>query len=433
VLLFVVASRLRAQDDGALVRILGLDRAGRWADAAEVAQRYLGSHGAAKSNAENCGIRVALVYSRSLLDQNEAARTALTAFDSTCSRIDLDSGTVAELVQLRRDLTVDLEDHALAESTDSSAPNSTARSFWRLGDAAALGMNTNALARHQRLCENTGADACLVVYKGQIVQEWYSSRYRQPMYAMSTTKSITSLLVGELIDDGRIRSVEERVCRFVTAWCNGKRGRATLRQLMSMTSGLPTMGDSGVGSVRDKDPFVVGLSPASEPGTHWAYSNEGAQLLSAILDRAAGEPIQEYARRRLFEPLGMRDTQLHLDEQQHAWTYADMETTPRDLARIGLLLINGGVWGGQQIVSRKWIDSSTSPSQTFNPEYGLLWWLHDEPAGFAAHGHLDTSLHVFPALGLIVVRMQAKPSPGVSEGTYENEALPIYNAMVPHR
>ncbi len=199
-----------------------------------------------------------------------------------------------------------------------------------------------------------------------------------------------------------------------------------------MTSGLPRMRDSGVGFVADKDAFVERLSPTVEPGTRWDYSNEGAQLLSPILDRAAGEPIQNYARTRLFEPLAMRDTRLHEDERHHAWTYADMETTPRDLAHIGLLMLHRGVWRGRRILSEAWIDASTRPSQRLHPEYGLLWWLHDDPPGFAGHGHLDTDLHVFPALDLIVVRMQAKPLAGVAEGTYEVRALSLYKAMVPH-
>jgi CubicO group peptidase (beta-lactamase class C family) len=191
------------------------------------------------------------------------------------------------------------------------------------------------------------------------------------------------------------------------------------------------MRDSSVGFVDDKDAFVERLSPTAEPGTRWDYSNEGAQLLSPILDQAASEPIQDYARRRLFEPLGIPDTRLHVDEAHHAWTYADMETTPRDLAAIGLLMLNRGVWHGHRIISEAWIEASTRPSQRFNPGYGLLWWLHDDPSGFAGHGHLDTDVHVFPALALVVVRMQAKPLPGVAEGTYEAKALPLYMAMAP--
>jgi CubicO group peptidase (beta-lactamase class C family) len=237
--------------------------------------------------------------------------------------------------------------------------------------------------------------------------------------------------VGLLVDDGRIRSLDERVCTYVAQWCEGLRGRVTLRHLLTMTTGLPRMRDSSIGFVDDKDPWVERLSPTVEPGTQWEYSNEGAQLLSPILDRAAGEPIQDYARKQLFEPLGMRDSHVKVDVRQHAWTYADMETTPRDLARIGLMMLNRGLWRGRRILSEAWIDASTRPSQPLNREYGLLWWLHDDPPGFAGHGHLDTDLHVFPGLDLTVVRMQARPVAGVAEGTYEVKALPLYKAMVP--
>ena len=81
------------------------------------------------------------------------------------------------------------------------------------------------------------------------------------------------------------------------------------------------------------------------------YGGEGNYFSSwgyAVTRTAAGEPIQDYARRRLFEPLGMKKTRLHLDEMKHAWTYADMETTPRDFARIGLLMLRKGMWQDQE-------------------------------------------------------------------------------------
>jgi CubicO group peptidase (beta-lactamase class C family) len=235
-------------------------------------------------------------------------------------------------------------------------------------------------------------------------------------------------LVGMLIDDGKIRNIDVPVCAYISEWCPGIRGRVTLRHLLTMTSGLPRMFEEGVGSTSDKNDFVVKLSPASEPGTKWDYSNEGVQLLSPILDKAAGEPIQEYARKRFFEPLGMSETRLHLDAKKHAWTYADMETSARDFARIGLLMLNGGVWNKRRIVSSKWIEQSTAPSQNLNPDYGLLWWLYKNPAGYGAQGHLDTNLYVFPRHELIIVRMQSKPTAG--QTSYENEALPLFNRFV---
>jgi hypothetical protein len=128
----------------------------------------------------------------------------------------------------------------------------------------------------------------------------------------------------------------------------------------------------------------------------------------------------------------MSRTSLHLDSKGHAWTYADMETTGRDFARLGMLMLQRGRWEGSQIVSSAWIDSSTSPSQKLNPRYGLLWWLDPAARAYAAHGHLDTDLHVLPQSGLIVVRMQARPFPGGKEGEYEREALLLFPKIVPN-
>ena len=188
------------------------------------------------------------------------------------------------------------------------------------------------------------------------------------------------------------------------------------------------MFEEGVSSTNDKNEFVVKLSPTAEPGTKWAYSNEGVQLLSPILDKAAGEPIQDYDRKRLFEPLGMRETRLHLDSKKHAWTYADMETTAREFARIGLLMLNRGIWNGRRIISAKWVEQSTQPSQNLNSGYGLLWWLYENPSGFGAQGYLDTNLYVFPKQELIIVRMQSKPIEG--QTFYGKEALSLFSQFV---
>jgi CubicO group peptidase (beta-lactamase class C family) len=308
----------------------------------------------------------------------------------------------------------------------------TADPFWKVVAPTSLGLSMSALDAHLALCKRTGADACLVAYHDAIVQEWYSSRYVEPAYAMSSTKSVTGLLVGMLLADHKILSIDQRVCDFVSQWCADLRGKVTLRHLLTMTSGLPLMRDSSVGFVGDKNRFVIHLTPVNEPGTVWAYSNEGAQLLSPILDKAAGEPIQNYAQRRLFQPLGMSRTHLHLDSTSHAWTYADMETTARDFARMGVLMLQRGRWEGRQIVSSEWIDSSTSPSQKLNPRYGLLWWLDPSAGAYAAHGHLETDLHVLPRSGLIVVRMQAATYPGAKEGEYEREALLIFPKIAPN-
>jgi CubicO group peptidase (beta-lactamase class C family) len=250
-----------------------------------------------------------------------------------------------------------------------------------------------------------------------------------PAATMSSVKSITGLLAGLLIADGKL-AVDDPVSRFVPGWAEGLRGRVAVRHLLTMTSGLSQFRGpgQGVGFAADKNAYVVGLVPTSEPGSRWNYSNEGVQLLSPILEKAAGVPLQDYARERLFRPLGMDETRLRLDAKGHAWTYADAETSLRDFARLGELMRNKGRWRGMPVVPESWALASTQPCPR-NASYGYLWWLVENPKGFAARGYLDTNCYVFPELELVVARIQARPYLFATE-PYEPKALALFKRIV---
>jgi CubicO group peptidase (beta-lactamase class C family) len=393
--LLLWASEAVSQPASPLSRITELNRSGAWQEAMEESRKFLNSPQTQKP-VDRCEALYHLTYAQTRLGSSAEGGGSLADYDRECGTLK-GHWLEREVAKLREELR---PQPGVTPPIDN---------FWQTAAASELGLDPAALEEHGRLCERSGADACLVIRRGKIAQEYYSPRYRVPMLAMSSTKSVTGLLVGMLLDEGKIPSIDEPVCSYVPQWCDGLKRRATIRHLLTMTSGLPRMYDDGLPTTNDKNAFVAALPLSVEPGTRWTYSNEGVQLLSPILDKAAGEPIQEYAHRRLFAPLGMTETRLHLDALGHAWTYADMETTARDFARLGLLMLNRGTWNGKQIVSDKWIMQSVAPSQSLFAGYGLLWWLHDRPRGFRADGYLDTNLYVFPEQDLIVVRMQARP------------------------
>lgn len=403
-----------------------LNRMGEWERAAQLAEQFL-QDGAPKPQAERCHAYASLAFSQTMLGQKTSALAALTNFDKECRSLPPGNWLPGFAARIRKELA--LPPPAPNPMRPVRPSQTRSDKFWQTADAASLGMDTEALKQHQALCERTGADACLVIYQGKIVQELYSARYREPMTAMSSTKSITGLLVGMLVDDGKIKSIDEPVCTYLTEWCKGRKGQVTIRHLLTMTSGLPDLhgASHGVGYEADKNPYVIGLPLADEPGTKWVYSNEGVQLLSPILDKAAGEPIQDYARKRLFTPLGMMNTRFKIDQKGHAWTYGDIETTPREFARLGVLMLNKGMWQGRRIVSAEWIERSTSRSQEHEPRYGLLWWLYKSPKGYAALGYLNTNLYVFPEPELIIVRIQNQPFN--QQYSYEQAALRLFRRM----
>lgn len=444
-------SRMR-RDTSIVAQMTLFGRAHEFERAASLGRAYVAAHRSGATTPEHCMVLAALAYDEWALDRPEPARASIADFDRRCQRVLLEKGyrnaiaAVREYVATRQSAATVIKPLPAAASTGPVAPSASApvgAKSLSIGplrsvgdglvpvvDPATAGLNVDALDRHRLLCERSGADACLIVHKGRIVQEWYGPKYRAPMTAMSSTKSIAGLLVGMLVADGKIASIDRRVCEFLSDWCTGLRGRVTLRHLLAMTSGLPNLPDGrGVGYARDKNAFARALTPDSMPGTSWAYSNEGVQLLSPILDKAAGEPIQDYAQRRLFTPLGMRDTRLKVDEKGHAWTYADLQTTPRDFARLGMLMAQRGMWNGTRIVPAQWITESVRPSQPYQPEYGLLWWTAmPHEARYAATGYLDTDMQVMPDAGLVIVRMQARFMSGAVP--YKPEAFDLFNAFV---
>jgi CubicO group peptidase (beta-lactamase class C family) len=394
---------------------MALNRAGRWDEAAAAARAILAKPATPTGH---CEARSHLVSALSRLRRADEARVEAAAYDRACAALAADHWTRREVARARTDLA--------GEGAERSTTRPAADD-WAVADPASLGMDTAALAAHRRLCEESGADACVVVHRGKLVQEWYGPRYAEPIGAMSSTKSVTGLLAGMLVADGKL-SPEHPVSRYIPEWKAGAEAGVTVRQLLTMTSGLPDFPADAreVGSVTDKEAFAFGLPLATRPGEAWAYSNDGAFLLSPLLDRAAGEPIEEYARRRLFAPLGMRSTRLHVYPAGQAWTHADMQTTARDLARVGQLMLNGGRWGGARVVPEAWVRESVRPSQQLNPSYGLLWWL-DVPGGYAARGYLDTDVYVLPGRELVVVRMQRRPVEGAAR--YEPAAHGLFARM----
>lgn len=303
---------------------------------------------------------------------------------------------------------------------------------WPVADADSMGLNLEALAEHAAVCDSSRASACIVAYQGYIVQEWYSDSYpsdpvpMQPWIGLrSATKSVAGLLAGILIDDGAIDSVDIPVSTFIPEWEAGDSAGVTLRHLLTMTSGVAKHSGSGpragVVAVKNTTDYVLGLPLASSPGEKWNYSNEGAQLLSPVLERAAGMSLAAFARERLLDPLGMTTSIMLIDEYYNTVTIGGMRSRIREFARLGQLLANDGMWNGNSIVSSDWLDQMTTPVEQ-NPYYGFLWWLHTDAGAVSAAGQFDQIIYVFPERDLIAVRLQRDVETGKT-GIYWNEEV----------
>lgn len=311
---------------------------------------------------------------------------------------------------------------------------------WPSATSDSLGLHAEAIELHAARCLESEASACLIAYKGYLVQEWYAPDYDgrplalQPWIATrSATKSVVGLLAALLLDDRKIDSLDQPVSAFIPEWTAGADAGVTIRHLMSMTSSVARHDGSGprpgVVAVRNTTDFVLGLPLQGVPGEHWQYSNESAQLLSPVLERAAGMPLAAYARERLFDPLGMTTSYMRVDEYYNTVTIGGLMTRLREFARIGQLLANRGMWNGVQIVSNESNQALTTPTPQ-NPGYGLLWWLNEAHGAIMAAGTFDQVLTIIPDLDLVALRLQRDVESRRNQHYWNAETLALLREIV---
>ncbi|MCU0644987.1 MAG: beta-lactamase family protein [bacterium] len=206
----------------------------------------------------------------------------------------------------------------------------------------------------------------------------------------SVTKSITSILIGIAVDQGFIKNVQQPVLDFFPdrkiANLDDRKKRLTIEHLLTMQTGLCRNfqdGERQLDAMRETDDwvqFMLDQPMLSEPGTEFAYCTGGTHLLSAIITQATGMNELDFARKYLFEPLGIHDVIWPFDPQGNNTGGFDLHLHSIDMAKIGHLLLNNGVWNGRQILSNKWIEQATKVQVTLDDgeRYGYLFWSPNE-------------------------------------------------------
>jgi hypothetical protein len=293
---------------------------------------------------------------------------------------------------------------------------------WEVRAPEDLGMDARTLdgAREYAFAGGMNTQGVVVVRSGAIVGEWYANGADQDSWAASWSmaKSFTSALVGIAISEGQIPSVDVPMTTYYPQWEGTRREEITLRHVLQMASGLEfdeTYNRSGsdiarmVLSQKDQLAFAADRPYLHPPGTAFSYSSGDSLLLSGMLEQATGQSAADYARQKLFDPLGMEQVEWWQDAAGHTLTYCCLDTTSRDFARFGLLYLREGAWGESQVVPADWVADSLAPSDSF-AGYGYQWWLRRDLGAvvpgdtFAALGHDGQYLYVIPSLELVVVR-----------------------------
>lgn len=319
-----------------------------------------------------------------------------------------------------------------AEPGSCPAPAPVASSTESLVDVAALCRMTD------RLAASANVHAVLVARAGKLVFERYltgSDEINDRPIANATfdadtlhdmksvSKSVASLALGIAIDRGLIAGVDQPIFSFfpeLSDLRSPEKDRILLSHALTMSMGLkwveatPSTGnfdndESRMHMARDPCRYVLGLPLVTPAGQDFFYNTGALTLVSAIIRKAVGKPLDEFAREALFEPLGIT---------RFEWTRVKGDTDaggglrlrPRDMVKIGQLVLAGGRWDDRQIVSKAWIDVSTRPRlEATGPYfYGYLWWLGRSLHGGreihwdAALGRGGQSIRIVPELDLVM-------------------------------
>lgn len=239
--------------------------------------------------------------------------------------------------------------------------------------------------------------------------------------SFSMAKSIVTMLVQLAVQEGKIPSWEAKAKMFIPGLHGPGSDRLTLRDLSSMHADLDWTEDyyNPFGETAklyygdDQMGLILEREVGDSVGLRYEYQSAATTLLSVCLEKAVGESLPAYASRKLWIPLGAESgASWHVDGQGEALAFCCFNSTARDYARLGHLLVHDGLWNGVSILDSSWISTATTPTSA--AFYGHSFWLGEsaDPTGtmparryVALRGHLGQWILAFPETGRVVVRL----------------------------
>lgn len=285
---------------------------------------------------------------------------------------------------------------------------------WDTVSPVSLGWDTTALDAALTFAGQQKSTGVVILWRGRIAAERYWNGWMPTKDSIiaSAGKSVTSFLIGQLQEQGRIDIARPVSAYLGSGWSRSpaSEARVTVRHLLTMSSGL----DDSLRFVR-------------EPGTFFYYNNPAYYQTFELITRATGQSMNAATSALLWNRIGMRTAtwRFNVDTGEPGFV---MSCSTRDMARFGLLMLNRGRWESSVLLSdAAYLTASQSSAGTTNPSYGYLWWLNGKasyrtPGPYllpnvsgslipsapsdlvAALGKGDKKIYVIPSLELVVVR-----------------------------
>jgi CubicO group peptidase (beta-lactamase class C family) len=237
--------------------------------------------------------------------------------------------------------------------------------------------------------------------------------------SFSVAKSFTSTLVGAAIQDGHIKSLEDKVSAYIPDLKGSAYDDVTIRQLLTMSSGLrwnedyeDPKADVAQFNVAKPDPgvdatvsYLRKLPRAHPPGTVWHYNTGETNLIGVLVSSATKKPLAQYLQEKVWQPAGMeaKATWL-LGQSGHEIAGCCLQAATRDFARFGLFVLANGKAGNTQIVPADWFAQATVKQKDIGAPgkgYGFQWWTYDD-GSVAAQGIFGQGIFIDPKRKLVI-------------------------------
>ncbi|WP_298893479.1 serine hydrolase [uncultured Psychroserpens sp.] len=281
-----------------------------------------------------------------------------------------------------------------------------------------------------------GTIAYLIIKNDSIWFEKYYDGFNEDSKSnsFSMAKSYVSGLMGKAIMDGYIKSLDQPVCDFLPAFCDGKAAKMTVGDLSSMASGTnwdeayysPLSITTRAYFDDDLAKVMNGLKVVDEPGQGFKYASGDTQMLAMVIEKATGKKLYDYFEESFWKPLGSENATLwQVDSEGHdlVKAYCCIASNAKDFARFGKLYKDHGKWNGKQILDSAFVAKSVRPRFPESPEYGYGWWLRQigDKHFFMMRGHLGQYVFVEPNDNVIIIRLGHQKSPDIGTKTFTDD------------
>lgn len=294
------------------------------------------------------------------------------------------------------------------------------RDNWNVSTLEKEGMNESRVNELINLIkkENKPIHSLVIVKNGNIVKDisfnGHSSKEKHAIYSCS--KSVTSALIGKCIQEGFIKDVNQKVLDFfpeiTVTEKNKELKNMSIENLLTMATGLQWNDHKNYDEMWDSNnavEYFFSRPIECSPGTKFTYCSGVPHILQFIIEKVTGEEVLSYCKKVLFEPLGISEV---LWEKEDNGLLGSIEMTPLDMAKIGYMYLNKGVWESKEIIPKHWVAISTSKHidtrnnfhevTNFGAGYGYLWW-NNYFGGYHANGFGGQYIFVVPESNLVVV------------------------------